>query len=66
MEVCNNANDPAPEWEDATEAATAKHAHIFTNTMKQAPEWGVNVRVTIERNSAIGDCYITGIGGNFE
>lgn len=66
VEVCNNANDPAPEWEDATEAATAKHAHIFTNTMKQAPEWGVNVRVTIERNSAIGDCYITGIGGNFE
>lgn len=66
VEVCNNANDPAPEWEDATEAATAKHAHIFTNTMKQAPEWGVNVRATIERNSAIGDCYITGIGGNFE
>lgn len=66
VEVCNNANDPDPEWEDATEAVLAAHAHVFANTMKQATEWGVNVRVTINRNTAIGECYITGIGGNFE
>jgi hypothetical protein len=66
VEACNNANDPAPEWEDATDAVLSAHAHVFTNTIKQATDWGVNVRVTIERNSAIGECYITGIGGNFE
>lgn len=66
VEVCNNANDPAPEWEDATEAVLAAHAHVFANTMKQATEWGLNIRVTINRNTAIGECYITGIGGNFE
>jgi len=66
VETCNNANDPAPAWEDATKAAMAKHAHVFSNPIKQATDWGVNIRVTISRNNAIGDCYITGIKGNFE
>lgn len=64
--VCNNANDPAPAWEDATEAALARHAHVFTNKAKQAAEWGVNIKVNIDRNEAIGECNLTGIGGNFE
>lgn len=64
--VCNNANDPAPAWEDATEAALARHAHIFTNKAKQAAAWGVNIKVSIDRKEAIGECNLTGIGGNFE
>ena len=66
VEVCNNGNDPSPAWEDATEAALSRLAHVFSNKMKQATNWGVNIRVKIIRNGAIGDCYITGIGGNFE
>ena len=66
VEVCNNGYDPAPAWEEATEAVLAHHAHVFTNDMKQATNWGVNIRVSIIRGEAIGDCYITGIGGNFE
>lgn len=64
--VCNNANDPSPAWEDATEAVLAHLAHVFTNKMKQATNWGVNIRVSVIRSEALGDCYITGIGGNFE
>lgn len=66
VEVCNNANDPNPSWENATDSTLAHHAHIFANSTKICAEWGVNIRVTIERKKAIGDCYITGIGGNFE
>ena len=66
VEVCNNANDPTPAWEDATEAALSHHAHVFTNVTKQATNWGVNIKVSIERNAAIGECNLTGIGGNFE
>lgn len=66
VEVCNNANDPNPSWENATDSTLAHHAHVFTNSTKQSAEWGVNIRATIERKKAIGDCYITGIGGNFE
>lgn len=64
--VCNNGNDPVPAWENATEAVLGRRAHVFENNMKQATNWGVNVKVEIIRNTAIGECNITGIGGNFE
>ena len=66
MSVCNNGFDSSPTWEDATDAALAHHAHVFANKIKQNTKWGVNVRVNLTRNGAIGDCYLSGIGGNFE
>lgn len=66
VEVCNNGYDNNPTWEDCTSSVTGNAAHIFTNTTKTATQWGVKVRVTVERNGTTGACYITSIGGNFE
>lgn len=66
VEVCNNGNDASPTWEDATDAVRSGLVHVFTNKTKTSSNWGVVVRVTVERNGATGACYISAIGGNFE
>lgn len=66
VEVCNNGYDASPTWEDATAAVKSGMVHVFTNTTKTAPNWGVVVKVTVERNGATGACYVSAIGGNFE
>ena len=66
VEVCNNAHDAEPTWEDATSAVNSSLVHVFGNTSKTADRWGVMVRVTINRHGAEGACYISAIGGNFE
>ena len=66
VEVCNNGYDASPKWEDATDAVKSGLVHVFTNKTKTASDWGVLVRVTVERNGATGACYISAIGGNFE
>lgn len=63
VEVCNNAFDVAPTWEDATAAVLSGLAYVFTNTVKTASKWGVNIRARIERNGAVGNCRIYGVGG---
>ena len=66
VEACNNGNDPNPTWEDCTEQ-TLGHRKIFLrNKQKTAINWGFNVRVSVDRNGATGECYISSIGGNFE
>ena len=66
VEVCNNGYDTSPTWEDATDAVMSGLVHVFSNKSKTATNWGVLVRVTVERNGAIGACYVSAIGGNFE
>ena len=66
VEVCNNGNDASPTWEDCTDAVRSGLVHVFSNTKKTASNWGVLVRVTVERNGATGACYVSAIGGNFE
>lgn len=66
VEVCNNGYDASPTWEDATDAVMSGLVHVFTNKTKTATDWGVLVRVTVARNGAIGACYVSAIGGNFE
>ena len=66
VEVCNNGYDASPTWEDATDAVVSGLIHVFDNVSKTATNWGVRVRVTVERNGATGMCYISAIGGNFE
>lgn len=65
VEVCNNANDAAPTWEDITSKVLARQKHYFANSKKTAAAWAVNVRVTLTRGSASGDCYIESVSGNF-
>lgn len=66
VEVCNNGYDASPTWEDVTQNVLASNKFQLTNTTKTADKWGYNVRVTVTRASAIGDCYITSMGGFFE
>lgn len=66
VEVCNNAFDATPTWEDVTAAVVAGNKFYLTNETKTATNWGYSVRVKVNRGSAVGDCFIRGIGGNFE
>ena len=66
VEVCNNGFDASPAWEDATDAVKSGLVHVMTNKTKTATDWGVLVKVTVERNGATGACYVSAIGGNFE
>ena len=66
VEVCNNGFDSSPIWEDATSVVLAEQRYEFNNKEKNAAKWGVNIRVTVNRNNGSGACYITSIGGNWE
>ena len=66
VEACNNGFDTSPAWEDITSSINSGQTHVFANPSKTADKWGVNIRVTINRNGGAGACYITEIGGNFE
>lgn len=66
VEVCNNAYDISATWEDATSSVNGGLVHLFSNTTKTATNWGVRIRVTVNRNGGSGACYVSSIGGNFE
>lgn len=66
VEACNNPNDTSPVWEDITAAVLASHVHVFANDTDHGLQHGFNIRVTVERKSDLGECWIGGIGGNFE
>ena len=66
VEATNNPFDTSPVWEDCTNAVVAGHAHVFTNTMNTAAQYGLNIRVTVKRGTALTNCWVSGIGGNFE
>lgn len=67
VEVCNNGFDANPTWEQIDKSSISSGlAYEFTNKVKTAGKWGVNIRVTVNRNGGEGACYITEIGGNFE
>lgn len=66
VEACNNGYDTAPTWEDITSSITSGQTHVFSNTVSTSGKWGVNIRVTVDRNGGEGACYISEIGGNFE
>lgn len=62
VEACNNGFDAHSTWEEVEPG----EIHKFVNTSKTATKWGVNIRVTVDRNGSEGACYITEIGGNFK
>lgn len=66
VEACNNGHDSNPTWEDCTKQTLGQKKIFFRNKQKTARQWGFNVRVSVERNGATGECYISSIGGNFE
>ncbi|MGN0625120.1 MAG: DUF6273 domain-containing protein [Oscillospiraceae bacterium] len=66
VEATNNPFDASPVWEDCTNAVISGHAHVFENTMNTAAQYGLNIRVTVKRGTALTNCWVSGIGGNFE
>ncbi|WP_221175505.1 Ig-like domain-containing protein, partial [Brevibacillus centrosporus] len=66
VEVCNNAYDEEPTWEDATVEVKLNRAHLFSNTTKTAEQWGINFRFVIEKGTAIAPVYFRGVGGAFD
>lgn len=66
VEATNNPFDTSPVWEDCTNAVVAGHAHVFTNKLNTAAQYGLNIRVTVKRGTALTNCWVSGIGGNFE
>lgn len=66
IEACNNGNDANPTWEDVTDKVVENKKIFLSNKQKTASNWGFNIRVSVERKGAIGECYISSIGGNFE
>lgn len=66
VEVCNNGYDTNPTWEDCTSAVLSNLVHSFTNTTKTSSQWGVSIRISVNRNGSSGACYVDAIGGNFE
>lgn len=66
IEVCNNAYDAEPAWQDVTQIVARGDNIVLKNTTKTADKWGYSVRVTIKRNGASGDCYVSGGSGFFD
>ena len=66
VEVTNNPFDASPVWEDCTNAVVQGVAHVFENKINTAAQYGMNIRVTVERGDALTACWVSGIGGNFE
>ena len=65
VEACNNGFDDEPEWENITPQVATHNKYFFQNQTKEADAWGVNLRVTLKRGTAIEPVYITSVGGNF-
>ncbi|MFF0831036.1 glycine-rich protein [Brevibacillus sp. NPDC003359] len=66
VEVCNNAYDALPTWEDATIVVKLGRAHLFNNVSKTADKWGINFRFRIDKANANSSIYAKGGGGAFD
>ncbi|USG67458.1 hypothetical protein NDK47_09345 [Brevibacillus ruminantium] len=66
VEVCNNAFDKAPTYEDMTGSVKAGRGYIFTNQTKTAANWGINIRISFDKGTATGRVILNGFGGAFD
>ncbi|AUM66193.1 hypothetical protein C0R09_17575 [Brevibacillus laterosporus] len=65
-EVCNNAFDELPTWEDASNHVKFNRGFIFTNKEKTAEKWGVSVRFSFTKGTATEPVIVRGFGGAFD
>ena len=63
IEVCNNANDASPRWEDVS--AKLGEKHFFTNASKTASAWAFGLRCTLTRGTATGAVWLDYITINY-
>ena len=66
IEACNNAYDTNPTWEDVTRFVREGRNFILLNEQKTASKWGFSFKVTVRRNTATGEIYMSSVGGNFK
>ena len=66
VEATNDPHNITPPWEDATMSVLQSTAHVFENKAQYGVHSGLNLRITVQRNNAVGECWVSGIGGNFE
>ena len=66
VETTNNPFDATPVWEDCTNAVLSNLAYVFGNTVNASPQYGMSIRVEVKRRTAISECWVSGIAGNFE
>ncbi|MGG3801804.1 hypothetical protein [Metabacillus fastidiosus] len=66
VEVCNNAFDDLPTWEDCTNFVKQNRGFSFTNTVKTATNWGVDVRIIADKGTATDPVILSGFGGAFD
>lgn len=67
VEVTNNGFDANPTWEDATSMVKAGKAFNFQNTTKNSTKWGIDSRITINRNDAPAlQSWVSGWGISYE
>lgn len=65
-EACNNAFDTNPAWEDISFYARYGRGYVFQNTQKTADQWGVSIRVRIQKGTATEPVEVKGFGGAFD
>lgn len=63
VEVCNNANDASPRWEDVSDKLRGKH--FFANRSKTAGSWAFGLRCTLTRGTATGAVWLDYITINY-
>lgn len=63
IEVCNNANDASPRWEDVSDKLRSKH--FFANRSKTAAAWAFGLRCTLTRGTATGSVWLDYITINY-
>lgn len=63
IEVCNNANDASPRWEDVSDKLREKH--FFANRSKTAASWAFGLRCTLTRGTATGAVWLDYITINY-
>lgn len=64
-EVCNNANDAIPTWEDITSVINSGHTYMFTNRTKTAENWGIQFKFSGARGNGCDTCFLGKLGGTF-
>ena len=50
--ACNNAYDESPTWENVTEYVVGNSSFTLTNNTKTADNWGLQIKVHVDKSSA--------------
>ncbi|MGK5512064.1 Ig-like domain-containing protein [Brevibacillus formosus] len=47
VQVCNNAHDVSPTWEDMSQSVKNGRPYVFTNTTSTSGKWGIRFKISI-------------------